>query len=74
MEQYVLYSTGCPKCVMLKRLLDGANLKYVMISDEKVMIDLGMLSAPQLELPNGKRLCFKEAFAFLRERQNGNTK
>lgn len=47
-----LYSTGCPKCNVLKKKLDNKEISYEYIDDQQLMIDKGFLSAPQLEVDN----------------------
>jgi predicted DCC family thiol-disulfide oxidoreductase YuxK len=64
-NEYVLYSTKCPKCRALEMLLNKHNINYITITDEQTMIDLGMQSAPQLELPDGTRLGFASAMQYL---------
>lgn len=34
MKSITLYSTGCPKCNILKRKLDAANIEYAVVTDE----------------------------------------
>ena len=44
-----LYTTGCPNCKMLEKLLDSKNIKYSTITDVEAMIKKGFQSVPQLE-------------------------
>jgi len=46
----VLYSTGCPKCNVLKKKLDMAEIKYDICDDVDVMEQKGFMSAPMLEV------------------------
>lgn len=55
----VLYSTGCPKCKVLKKKLDAKDIKYTLIDNEQLMIDKGFLEAPILEV-DGKLMGFIE--------------
>ena len=48
--QIVLYSTGCPKCVVLKKKLDMSKIKYEICDDVDVMEQKGFMSAPILEV------------------------
>ena len=61
-----LYTTHCPKCKVLEKSLQDHNIEYETITDEKVMIDKGFLSAPILEV-DGTALTFPQAFNFVRE-------
>ncbi len=56
----ILYSTGCPKCKVLKKKLDAKNIKYKLIEDEDTMIEKGFMEAPVLEVDN-KTMGFIEA-------------
>lgn len=43
-----LYSTGCPKCKLLKDMLDKSGLEYTECTDVREMTELGLMSAPAL--------------------------
>lgn len=55
-----LYTTHCPKCEVLKKKLDEAQVDYTMCDDSDVMIEKGFLSAPILEV-DGEEMQFKDA-------------
>lgn len=67
-NKVVLYSTGCPKCNVLKRKLDGAGIKYEVVNDADEMLKLGMKSAPALSV-NGDILDFGKAISWVREQE-----
>ena len=46
----VLYSTGCPKCNVLKRKLQQKNINYEEVTDISVMKEKGYLTVPVLEV------------------------
>ena len=46
----ILYSTGCPKCNVLKKKLDMAKIEYEICEDKDVMEQKGFMSAPMLEV------------------------
>ena len=56
----ILYSTGCPRCVTLKRVLDRDGVDYEVVSDIEQMKSLGIESVPVLEY-EGKQYSFLEA-------------
>ena len=56
----VLYSTGCPKCNILKKKLDGNGVDYAVVSDVDQMLAMGLKEAPVLEV-DGQRMQFAEA-------------
>ena len=58
--QVILYTTHCPKCVVLEKKLVQKNIEYDVITDKQVIINKGYLTAPLLEV-NGKIMEFKEA-------------
>ena len=64
----VLYSTGCPKCNVLKRKLDENCVDYTTKTDVDEMITKGISSAPALEV-DGEILDFKKAIDWVRNVQ-----
>lgn len=63
----VLYSTGCPKCKVLKAKLDSKEISYDIISDTSVMINKGIETVPVLEV-DGNVMDFKTAVDWINER------
>lgn len=60
-----LYSTNCPKCLVLEAKLKGKNLQYTKITDISEMEKLGFASAPILEV-DGKTLDFEGAIRWVK--------
>lgn len=56
----VLYSTGCPKCKILKEKLDAAKIQYIEISNVDRILEKGIAFVPVLEVC-GERMNFMEA-------------
>ena len=56
----ILYSTGCPKCKVLKAKLDNTWIKYEIVDDVDEMLRLGITTVPCLGV-DGKVLNFKES-------------
>ena len=56
----ILYSTGCPKCNVLKAKLDGKGIKYEIVDDVDEMLRLGITTVPCLGV-DGEVLNFKES-------------
>lgn len=54
------YSTGCPKCQILKQKLDMKNLSYEIVSDMDTMIIMGLQSVPWIEV-DGELMDFGQA-------------
>lgn len=62
-----LYTTHCPKCAVLEKKLQQKNIAYETIDDTEKMIQMGMRSAPMLEVDN-KLMNFTEAVQYVNER------
>lgn len=58
--QVILYSTHCPKCMILEKKLKSKNIDYIEINDIEVMKEKNYLSVPILEV-DGERLDFSKA-------------
>lgn len=56
----ILYSTGCPRCVVLKRKLDMAGVDYTLVTDFDEMVKIGLRNAPALSV-DGELLDFSKA-------------
>lgn len=55
-----LYSTNCPKCVILEKKLKDKNIEFNIINDVNVMIEKGFMAAPILEV-DGKSMNYMDA-------------
>lgn len=62
-----LYSTHCPKCKILEKKLDNANIEYVICDDIDIMTDKGFDFLPMLEVDD-KVMNFGEAVKWVNER------
>lgn len=58
------YSTGCPRCKMLKQRLDSENIPYTVVNDIQAMQERGIQTVPVLEVA-GKFYSFSEAITSL---------
>lgn len=56
----ILYSTGCPRCEVLKAKLSNKNIEYKEITNEEYMLSIGLDEMPVLEV-DGDRMNFVEA-------------
>ena len=59
-----LYSTGCPKCKVLKSKLEEKNIEFVEKDSVEEMIGLGITQVPVLSV-DGVLLGFKEAVTWV---------
>lgn len=64
----ILYSTGCAKCNILKRIMTERNIKFTENNSTDEMQELGFTEVPQLSV-DGKIYSFTDALAWAR--QNG---
>ena len=64
----VLYTTHCPKCVILEKKLNSSGMSYTSVDDVDVMMSKGFISSPVLEV-NGSTMDFAKAVAWV----NSNT-
>lgn len=60
-----LYSTGCPKCNVLKMKLDAKQIPYEISEDLDFLMDRNIMEVPVLELENGNLLSFTEAVSYI---------
>ena len=59
---YIMHK--CPKCAVLKRLLDTAKIDYELFDDVETMIAMGMTSAPMLRT-NGELMDYKDSIKWV---------
>lgn len=55
MNKIILYSTNCPLCKGLEKILKSKNISYTLCTDENKMQELGIKQVPML-LVNGNLL------------------
>lgn len=61
-----LYSTGCPKCTLLKKSLDNSGIAHTVCTDVDKMLELGMTSVPYLDV-DGELLDYPKAIEWIKE-------
>lgn len=61
-----LFSTGCPKCTILKKKLAQKGIEYTEVNDIQQMLDMGLQSVPWLEV-NGQMMNFEQANKWINE-------
>lgn len=66
MKNVILYSTGCPKCVILEKKMNLKNVNYNVVSDVDLMQEKGFMTLPMLEV-DGKLMDFGEAVKYINE-------
>lgn len=60
----ILYTTSCPKCLILKKKLDDKNIKYETEVNIDIIKEKGFFSMPILEV-DGEALSFEEAVNYI---------
>ncbi len=55
-----LYSTNCPKCIVLGKKMEMKGLTYKLCTDVDLMMSKGFLQAPMLEV-DGSTMDFVSA-------------
>lgn len=63
----ILYSTGCPKCNILKKKLADAKIDYKVIEDVDIMVSKGLKEVPWLEV-DGNLMNFVDSSKWINER------
>ena len=63
----ILYSTGCPKCNIIKKKLEDAKIDYKVIEDVDVMVSKGLKEVPWLEV-DGNLMNFVDSSKWINER------
>ena len=60
----IMYSTGCPKCEILKEKLDAKEISYDLVSDVEEMKKLGITKVPMLSV-DGKLMQYRDAVKWI---------
>lgn len=63
----ILYSTGCPKCEVLKKKLKEKGIEYIENNSVDEMISLGITQVPVLSY-GGRLMDFRDAVNWVNER------
>ena len=63
-KDIILYSTGCPKCEILKKKMGEKNISYTEINDIDIINEKNITFVPMLEI-EGKLLNYRESVSFV---------
>lgn len=67
MEKHViLYTTHCPACSAMERLLKSHGYTYTECTDVKKMQEKGFKAVPWIEFEDGRLMNLRDAQAFFR--------
>lgn len=61
----ILYSNHCPKCEMMKKMLDMKNISYDIFDNEDEMIKMGFSSMPMISI-DGKIMDFSDGISWVK--------
>lgn len=70
----VLYTIDCPKCKVLEKKMKMKGIEFEACHDMKKMEELGMTSAPRVQVDDGELMDFTKANKWINslEGVNGN--
>ena len=61
----IMYTTHCPQCKVLEKMLNDKKIEYTQITDIDIMKSKGIQSVPYLEV-DGELKNFKESMEWVR--------
>lgn len=61
-----LYTSKCPRCIVLEKKLDEAGITYEVFDDVDEMIKMGITTVPMLKVDD-TMMNFKEAVKWIKE-------
>lgn len=70
MREVIFYTTGCPKCKILKKKLDEKNISYAINDSVDKMLELGITQVPVLSI-DGQLKNFKESVEWVNNQKGG---
>ena len=65
--EIILYTTGCPRCIVLEKKLKEKGISFIAETNEDTMVKKGFMSSPIL-VKGGEVMDFSAAMAWLRTR------
>ena len=65
--QIILYSTGCPRCMVIQKKLTEKNINYTKVTSEEDILALGVKEVPILSV-DGNLMGFKNAVEWINSR------
>lgn len=60
----IIYSSNCPKCIVLKKKLEQKNIAFIECNDFQKLLDANIKTLPVLEVDN-KLLTFNDAVNYV---------
>ena len=73
MESITVYSTGCPRCIVLLKKLEQKKITWVnIVSDIEIMKKIGIMSVPMMSINDGPLMTFDEAIKWVNNQEEYN--
>jgi len=66
-DKYILYSTDCPKCKILKKKMSEKGIQFVENASVDEMLELGLTTVPVLRVGD-EFLDFKAALEWVKDK------
>lgn len=66
MSEVILYTTNCPKCTVLKSLMDKKDIQYKTVQDINIMIGKGFAHIPMLDV-DGVIMGYAESYKWINQ-------
>ena len=63
-----LYTTHCPKCIILEKKLQERNIEYQICDNVELMLSKGMQEAPYLEVEEKEMMNFSQAIKWVNKK------
>lgn len=60
----IVYSSNCPKCIILKKKLEQKNINFTESNDFQKLLDVNIKTLPVLEVDN-QLLTFNDAVKYV---------
>lgn len=67
----VLYTNHCPCCEVLERILKAMGIRYKVVDDLRLMLEMGLTTVPMLETDD-MMMNYPAALKWLEERNRPN--
>lgn len=66
-DKVVLYTIGCPQCIVLEEKLKKAGIQYEVVNNKESIIALGITTVPTLQIGDRMITSLSEANNWIRK-------
>lgn len=67
-DKIILYTIGCPQCIVLEEKLNNAGIQYDIVNDKEKILALGITKVPALQVGTKIITSLAEANNWIKER------